>query len=105
LGSITKAGNTRVRHTLVQAAWHYRNQPKVGIALRRRQQGQAPTVTAHAWKCQHRLYKLYRRLARRKPNRVAATAVARELVGFLWAVLTDIDVTELRREQEAAHAA
>jgi transposase len=105
LGGITKAGNTRVRHILIQAAWHYRNRPKVGIALRRRQQGQDPTVIAHAWKCQHRLYTLYHRLAARKPNQVAATAVAREMVGFLWAVLKDIDVTQLQRDQEAAHAA
>lgn len=105
LGSITKAGNTRVRHILIQAAWHYRNRPKVGIALRRRQQGQDPSVIAHAWKCQHRLYTLYHRLAARKPNQVAATAVAREMVGFLWAVLKDIDITQLQRDQEAAHAA
>jgi len=105
LGGITKAGNTRVRHILIQAAWHYRNQPKVGIALRRRQQGQDSAVIAHAWKCQHRLYRLYHRLAARKPNQVAATAVAREMVGFLWAVLKDLDVSQLQREQEAAHAA
>ena len=105
LGGITKAGNTRVRHILIQAAWHYRNQPKVGIALRRRQQGQDSAVIAHAWKCQHRLYRLYHRLAARKPNQVAATAIAREMVGFLWAVLKDLDVSQLQREQEAAHAA
>ena len=62
-------------------------------------------MIAHAWKCQHRLYTLYHRLAARKPNQVAATAVAREMIGFLWAVLKDIDVTQLQREQEAAHAA
>jgi len=27
------------------------------------------------------------------------------MVGFLWAVLKDIDVTQLQREQEDAHAA
>jgi transposase len=105
LGAITKAGNTRVRHILVQAAWHSRNRPKVGIALRRRQQGQDPAVIAHAWKCQHRLYKLYHRLAARKPNQVAATAVAREMVGFLWAVLKEIDVSQLQQQQEVIHAA
>ncbi len=31
--------------------------------------------------------------------------MAREMVGFLWAVLKDIDVTQLQREQEDAHAA
>jgi hypothetical protein len=41
----------------------------------------------HAWRCQHRLYTLFHRLAVKKPGQVAVTAVAREMVGFLWAVL------------------
>lgn len=72
LGAITKAGNTRVRHVLVQAAWHYRKRPAVGPSLRRRQEDQDPTVIAHAWKCQHRLYKVFHRLAAQKPKQVAA---------------------------------
>jgi len=104
LGGITKAGNTRVRHVLVQAAWHYRRRPTVGAALRRRQQDQDPAVIAHAWKCQHRLYKLYHRLAAKKPKQVAATAVAREMVGFLWAVLHDLDITELQHSEDALAA-
>jgi transposase len=96
LGAITKAGNTRVRHVLVQAAWHYRKRPAVGPSLRRRQQDQDPAVIAHAWKCQHRLYKVFHRLAAKKPKQVAATAVAREMVGFLWAVLRDADASELQ---------
>jgi len=103
-GSITKAGNARVRHVLIQAAWSYRRRPTVSAALKRRQQGQDPAVVAHAWKCQHRLFKLYHRLAVKKPRQVAATAVARELVGFLWAVLRDVDVSQLQ-DQEVAHAA
>jgi transposase len=97
LGSITKAGNARVRHVLVQAAWHYRRRPSVGVALKRRQQGQDPAVIAHAWKCQHRLYKVFHRLAAKKPKQVAATAVAREMVGFLWAILHDLDIGKLQR--------
>ena len=58
--------------------------------LSRRQQGQPPEVIAHAWKAQHRLYKLYHRIAARKSNQIAAVAVARELVGFLWAVMQDL---------------
>lgn len=99
LGAITKAGNARVRHVLVQAAWQYRRRPAVGAALRRRQEGQNPSVLAHAWKCQHRLYKVFHRLAAKKPKQVAATAVAREMVGFLWAVLKEIDVAQLQHEE------
>ena len=88
-GALTKAGNTHCRHVLVQAAWAYRYQPKVGVALQRRQHGQPPVVIAHAWKAQHRLHTFYRRLAMRTKPQVAVVAVARELVGFLWAVMQD----------------
>ena len=56
----------------------------------------------HAWKCQHRLYKLFHRLAVKKPRQVAATAVAREMVGFLWAVMRDVDVSRLQEVNAAA---
>jgi transposase len=102
LGAITKAGNTRVRHVLIQAAWHYRRRPAVGVPLRKRQRGQDPNVIRHAWKCQHRLYTLFHRLAAKKPRPVAATAAARELVGFLWAVLRDMDVSRLQEVNAAA---
>jgi transposase len=95
-GPITKAGNSRCRHVLVQAAWRYRLRPTVGVDLRKRQKGQPPEVIAHAWKAQHRLYKLYHRIANRKLNQIAVVAVARELVGFLWAVMKDLE------EQKAA---
>lgn len=90
-GSITKAGNSRCRHVLVQAAWSYRHPPRVGRGLRQRQEGQPPDVVAHSWKAQHRLHKLFRRLEYRKNSKVAAVAVARELVGFLWASMQDVD--------------
>lgn len=96
LGSITKAGNVRLRHVLIQAAWHYRRRPAAGVALKRRQEGQDPSVIGHAWKCQHRLYKVFHRLAAKKPRQVAATTVVRELVGFLWAVLKDLDPSKLQ---------
>jgi hypothetical protein len=59
-------------------------------------------VIQHAWKCQHRLYTLFHRLAAKKPRPVAATAVAREMVGFLWAVLRDVDVSRLQEVSRAA---
>jgi transposase len=100
-GSITKAGNRHCRHALVQAAWSYRHKPKVGTALKLRQQGQPAWVITHAWKAQHRLYKLYHRLAYRKKPQVAAVAVARELVGFLWAVMREVE--PVRTETTAVH--
>jgi transposase len=89
-GAITKAGNSHCRHILVQAAWHYRHRPALSGALKARQRGQPAPVIAHAWKAQHRLYALYHRLAARRPTQIAVVATARELVGFLWAVMRDV---------------
>ena len=92
-GSITKAGNHQCRHVLVQAAWSYRHPAQVSPHLKNRQAGQPPSIIAHAWKAQHRLHKLYQHLAYRKRPQIAAVAVARELVGFLWAVMQELPVT------------
>ena len=88
-GSITKAGNSRARHVLVQAAWTYRFPPRRGAVLKRRQEGQPPDAIGHSWKAQHRLHKVFKRLAFRKNNQIAAVAVARELVGFVWALMQE----------------
>jgi transposase len=95
-GPITKAGNAHCRHVLVQAAWAYRHAPRVGAALARRQRGQPPQVISHAWKAQHRLHKLYHRIAARKGPQVAVVAVARELVGFLWAIMQECPASHAR---------
>jgi transposase len=86
--SITKAGNRRCRHVLVEAAWNYRHKPAVGARLRVRQTGQSPEVIALSWKAQHRLYKKYWKLANRMESKKAVVAVARELAGFIWAAMT-----------------
>ena len=100
-GSITKAGNSRARHVLVQAAWTYRFPPRRGAVLKRRQEGQPPDAIAHSWKAQHRLHKVFKRLAFRKNNQIAAVAVARELVGFVWALMQE-SVVETEAGRRAA---
>jgi len=92
-GSITKAGNKHVRRILIETAWHYRHKPTVGANLRRRREGQPAAVIAIADRAQHRLHRRYWRLLlhnNKVPNK-AVVAVARELVGFLWAALYDGD--------------
>jgi transposase len=91
LGSITKAGNTHCRHVLVQAAWSYRHRPQTSVELKRRQQDQPPAVITHAWKAQQRLHQRFVYLTDRKRPQIAVVAVARELVGFLWAVMQDLE--------------
>ena len=95
-GSITKAGNSHCRHVLVQAAWTYHYRPHLSVEIRRRQQGQPPAVVSHAWKAQQRLHQRYQHLAYRKRPQIAVVAVARELVGFLWAVMQDVPSAESR---------
>jgi transposase len=88
-GAITKTGNAHLRRVLVESAWHYRHHPFLGRSLRLRQHGAPAAVIQHAWRAQQRLHRRYRRLAARgKSKQHIVTAVARELTGFLWAVLT-----------------
>ena len=88
LGGITRAGNSRARRILIEAAWHYRHRPAVSLPLRKRRQGQPAPIVALADRAQQRLYRRYWRLLERgkAPNQVV-TAMARELTGFLWAAL------------------
>ena len=86
-GAITKAGNSHLRRVIVQSAWAYRYRPHVGPGLRKRQEGLSEPIKAIAWKAQHRLHGKYCRLtARGKPPQKVITAVARELLGFVWAI-------------------
>jgi transposase len=85
-GAITKTGSSYARRLLVEAAWHYLRQPRIGATVANRQQGQPAHVLQIAWRTQHRLYRLHTRLrARGKPSNVTTVAVARELACFLWA--------------------
>ena len=85
-GSITKTGSGFARRILVEAAWHYLREPRIGATLRDRHAGQPDHILQIAWRAQHRLHRLHQRLrGRGKPGNVAVVAVARELACFLWA--------------------
>ena len=86
-GRVTRTGNGHVRRILVEAAWHYRRKPRMSKAIRARNDKVSSGVRAIAWKAQQRLHKRMCRLtAFGKPATRAVTAVARELVGFVWAI-------------------
>jgi len=89
-GGITRCGNAHGRRVLTEAAWHYRLQPKVSEAMQKRQEGQSQAVRLMAWKAQERRHQRFQRLSARKKRVVAATAVARELVGFVWAMAREV---------------
>ena len=87
-GSITKTGNSHLRRLLVEAAWHYRSYRPPSKILSQRRRGQCQADIAHADRAARRLPKKFHRLILRgKPSQVAVTAVARELAGFIWAVM------------------
>lgn len=105
-GSITKTGNEACRRAVVEAAWHYRLPAMVSPTIRARQHGQPKAVIDTAWKAQVRLCARYRHLiAGRKKSVVAVTAVARELVGFLWAIARIAEGLPVRTRSEPAKAA
>jgi transposase len=84
-GSITKTGNTLLRHVLGEAAHHARHVPRVAGTLKRRQADLPREVVDLAWRAQLRLHARYRHLSLRIGARKALTAIARELAGFVWA--------------------
>jgi transposase len=87
-GGITKTGNGHARRVLIECAWHYRHPAQVSRTLQKRREGQPARVITIADRAHRRLSRRYRRMtARGKEHNKAVVAVARELVGFLWATL------------------
>jgi transposase len=96
-GGITRAGNRHVRRLLVEAAWHHRHRPMISGPLQRRREGQPARVLAVADRAQERLCARYRRMSGRGiTSPKVVVAMARELTGYLWAVLHP-DATTTRR--------
>lgn len=90
-GSITKAGNGYARRALVEASWTYRFPARLTRHLRKRSDHLPQAVRDIAWKAQLRLCGRFNRLsAKGKPKQVVATAIARELIAFIWAINDEV---------------
>lgn len=102
-GKITKTGNSHLRRIAVECAWSYRYPPAMSAAIKKRQEGVPANIQAIAWKAQIRLHKKYRHLIldKGKSAQVAITAVARELLGFLWAAACEVEKQKLRQANAA----
>jgi transposase len=86
-GGITRTGNRHARWILVEAAWNYRFRPCASKRIHARRQLVATGVRTIAERAEQRLSRRFRRLIDRgKSSQKAVTAVARELVGFVWAI-------------------
>ena len=90
-GGITKAGNPHARRLLAEAAWAYQGVPRLGRQMLYRQEALPKPIGDIAWKAQLRLTGRFRRLvARGKAKPKVATAIARELTGFIWAIAREV---------------
>lgn len=92
-GGITKAGNALARRALIEGAWTYRMQARISRKLHDRNENLPQAIRDIAWKAQVRLCARYRRLAAAgKAKVVVTTAIAREMVGFVWAIARQVEV-------------
>ena len=90
-GGITKAGNGQARRALIEGAWTYRMQARVSRKLYDRLEELPQGIRDTAWKAQVRLCARYRRLvAKGKPKVVVTAAIAREMIGFIWAIARQV---------------
>jgi transposase len=93
-GSITKAGNSHTRRALIEGAWASRSPAKVSRHLQLRLEQLPKPIQDISWKAQVRLCTRFRRLmARGKHANQVVVAIARELVGFMWAIAKQVAVT------------
>jgi len=93
LGAITKTGNSRARRVLIEGAWAYRYPAKVSPHIQARIEGLPKAVQDIGWKAQVRLCKRFRRLSSRgKHSNVVVTAIAREMLAFMWAIAREVPI-------------
>jgi transposase len=93
-GAITTAGTTHARRVLVEGAWADRYPAKVSRHWPLRLEQLPKPIPDISWKAQVRLCTRDRRLmARGKHANQVVVAMARELVGFLWAIAKQVPLT------------
>lgn len=87
-GAITLTGNGHARRMLVESAWSYRFPARQTMHLKRKAANASEAAKAIAWRAQKRLCGRYRRLTLAGKNqKLVCVAIARELVGFIWAIV------------------
>lgn len=93
-GAITKCGNGRARRLLVEGAHSYRFAANISTELQKRQEGLPKEIVDIAWQAQLRLCRRYQRLLfKGKHYNVAVTAIAREMIAYIWAISREVVLT------------
>lgn len=105
-GAITKTGNAHLRRVMGQAAWAYQHRPSLCAAARNRQADASVEVREIAWKAQQRLCSRFRRLSSTgKLRQKVVVAIARELLGFVWAIGMQVEKETKHPKQRHGKAA
>ncbi|MFH1798644.1 MAG: IS110 family transposase [Candidatus Omnitrophota bacterium] len=90
-GRITRAGNKRIRRLLIESAWHSRHRVGLGEEFQKRIVNQTDEVKQIAIKAQKRLHnKYWKMIEKGKCKQKTCAAVARELAGFIWALMRTV---------------
>ena len=99
-GAITKTGSTLARRLLVESAWHYAREPRIGATLANRQHGQPDHVLQIANRAQQRLHRVYTRHARPRQAPQRDGRRVRPRAGLLPLGRRDRTLTQLSAEQQ-----
>ena len=103
IGAITKCGNGRARRLLVEGAHSYRYQANISTELQKRQEGLPKQIIDIAWKAQLRLCKRYKKLiAKGKHYNLVVTAIAREMIAYIWAISKEVVLTPVNQKLRLA---
>jgi transposase len=93
-GAITKCGNGRARRLLIEGAHSYRYSANISTDLQKRQEGLPKAIVDIAWQAQLRLCRRYQRLIHKgKHYNVVVTAIAREMIAYIWAISREVVLT------------
>ena len=91
LGKITKCGNGRARRLLIEGAQTYKHKANISTELQKRQEGLPKEIVDIAWQAQLRLCRRYQRLMQLGKHRnVVVTAIAREMIAYIWAISREV---------------
>ncbi|MDN3484311.1 IS110 family transposase [Pseudoalteromonas sp. APC 3224] len=103
IGAITKCGNGRARRLLVEGAHTYRYAANISTDMQKRQEGLPKNIIDIAWKAQLRLCKRYKKMiAKGKHYNLVVTAIAREMIAYIWAIAKEVVLTPVNTKLRLA---
>ena len=103
IGAITKCGNGRARRLLVEGAHTYRYAANISTDMQKRQEGLPKDIIDIAYKAQLRLCKRYKKMiAKGKHYNLVVTAIAREMIAYIWAIAKEVVLTPVNTKLRLA---